>query len=127
SDKGRALLSRITIYEPEVLSDSSSDLQPAPKVIQDLIERAQASQEGRHRMANCYLPGTKASGPLDCIRMIVDSCAGPASEELLIEKISTAFNVGQTGADAALRSVKILGLIQRSSATEYEATNAAMA
>lgn len=124
---GRDLLGRLTIHRPEVTASSPTDLQPAPQTINDMVQKLSSDHRIRHRAGNCSISGVKGNPEgLDTILRLVDNCSSAIDETALVAKAEALLNTGPAAAEAAIRSLKIVGLLERASATEFVATPAAM-
>jgi predicted transcriptional regulator len=128
SEKGRDFLARLAVHEPEVDVTTPADLQPAPLAIEDLIRRIEKSQEKRSRASSFYIPGIRAkNGQIEALRTMVETCASPTRDEVVMTKAEIVFNTGSVSAEKCIRSLSLIGLIERVSSTEIAATSAGLA
>lgn len=126
TEAGRDLVGKLQVYKPAPEILSPSDLQPAPASVNELLNRAKDDQTSRSRAASCYIPGIKGNnGQLGPIAEIVGGALEPISDDTLLHKISDAFETSNATAETATRSFRLLGLIEKVSATDSAATNAA--
>ncbi|MET8909491.1 hypothetical protein [Micromonospora sp. NPDC004551] len=128
TDKGREVLRSLSVYEPEATTISPADLQPAPRAIETLLSFLESTHEGRSRAAAFSIPNSSRNrGQLDAIRSVVETCASATDQNMLVDKIVSIFETGPTAAEKCVQSLKIAGLIERVSPTEFKATAAGSA
>ncbi len=127
SDKGRQFLARLTVHEPEANVASPADLQPAPRAVEDLISKIETNPEIRSRAASLYIPRVKTrNGQIEALRTIIETCASPTFDEALVAKSATIFNASAMSAETVIRSLILIGLLERVSSTEIAATPAGL-
>lgn len=128
NDKGRDFLARLEVYEPEVDVSSPTDLQPAPGAIETRISRLSQDQKVRSRAGSLYIPGVKSNnGQIDTLGTIVETCASAMRDEALISKVASIFGTSSVTAETGIRSLRLMGLIERVSSTEIAATPTGLA
>ncbi|WP_326564591.1 hypothetical protein [Micromonospora peucetia] len=127
SESGRELLSKLQVYEPDVGISSPTDFRPAPAAIDALMKRLSKTPDTRHRAGGLHVPGLSGPVGIENIRAIVETCADPTDNRVLMNKAIELFGFGDPGASSVIGSLKIIGLIERASADEWIATPAGAA
>lgn len=128
SDKGRDFLARLEIHEPEADVSSPTDLQPAHGAIETRIAQLGQDQKVRSRAGSLYIPGVKSNnGQIDTLRTIVETCASATRDEALFSKAASIFGTSSVTAETGIRSLRLMGLIEKVSSTETAATPTGLA
>jgi hypothetical protein len=128
SEAGQTFLNRIEVYQPDSDVTSPTDLRTPPRVIQDKLDNIAHDQRIRSRAGSLYVPAVKTNnGQIEALEVIVETCTSPTRDEMLIAKVATIFGGTRATAETAIRSFRLLGLIERVSATEIAATPAGIA